>query len=394
MNVIDKHIADYLHVLQENTGVLSQFKQSADERHNLGFNVFTLVSDLYYRENFHSDVLRVFLDPSESHDEGDSFLKAFIQMVNKGAELQGKPQINWKDYSSITVHREQARLDVSVFNNYHKEAIIIENKLYDAGDMNRQIPRYVEEVEQNNRFGEGYKVVSVVYVPLSRTKELSHHGWSVKDHENYDKLVVQIPSTDGNNADLIDWLDWSIEESKIETVKQTLVQYKRLINHLARLNMNKPLMDKLFDGLSKEGGMSAARSLYSMLEQYGSYSAERLEKRFSDVNFDPFELWIYKNNTTVLSKLFIGEHEIVIDIACSKDGYDLYFFDRKAVDSENLVRTKFSVFCSQNGLQECQDGPNKTRFQKWFDMNDEPAKTEEDVVNFVQKIIEEVKRAI
>ncbi len=31
------------------------------------FNVFKLASDLYYRENFHSDIIKAFLDPHEKH---------------------------------------------------------------------------------------------------------------------------------------------------------------------------------------------------------------------------------------------------------------------------------------------------------------------------------------
>lgn len=38
------------------------------------FNPFTLISELYYRENFHSDIIRAILDPGESHKEGNLFL--------------------------------------------------------------------------------------------------------------------------------------------------------------------------------------------------------------------------------------------------------------------------------------------------------------------------------
>src|SRR4029077_16538447 len=45
---------------------------------DLGFNLFAIVSELYYRENFHSDILKVLLDPQSPHGYGDKALRLFL----------------------------------------------------------------------------------------------------------------------------------------------------------------------------------------------------------------------------------------------------------------------------------------------------------------------------
>ena len=52
----------------------------------LGFNAFSLVSDYYYRETFHSDIIGSILDPQSPHGEGSVFLRLFIEFLAEEAE--------------------------------------------------------------------------------------------------------------------------------------------------------------------------------------------------------------------------------------------------------------------------------------------------------------------
>ena len=76
----------------------SEFRESKKSRTEQSLNVFKMVSDLYYRENFHSDVLKVFLDPREKHKEGAAFLFAFIDFINDN--FRDKVYISKQDYRS------------------------------------------------------------------------------------------------------------------------------------------------------------------------------------------------------------------------------------------------------------------------------------------------------
>lgn len=54
-------------------------KQKVD----VGFNLFELISDYYYRETLHSDILRALLEPTEKHGEGPLFLRLFSFFFNR-----------------------------------------------------------------------------------------------------------------------------------------------------------------------------------------------------------------------------------------------------------------------------------------------------------------------
>ena len=88
-------------------------KQSVQDN---SFNVFTIVSDLYYRENFHSDIIRFFLAPTENHGEGSLFLTTFISMLNK---LGRKINVGFNNISSsIDINFDGGLNDAIISTNF------------------------------------------------------------------------------------------------------------------------------------------------------------------------------------------------------------------------------------------------------------------------------------
>ena len=49
---------------------LKKYEEYREKRMATGFNVFYLISDYYYRETFHSDIIAALLSPKERHGEG------------------------------------------------------------------------------------------------------------------------------------------------------------------------------------------------------------------------------------------------------------------------------------------------------------------------------------
>ena len=97
------------------------------------FNLFHVISDLYYRENFHSDLIAFFLDPNANHGYKHLMLDSFIFLLNKiGCSID---VVNYRD---AIVVREEAKIDILIKSESNKRAIIIENKINNAGDMPRQ----------------------------------------------------------------------------------------------------------------------------------------------------------------------------------------------------------------------------------------------------------------
>ena len=55
---------------------------------DISFNIFSMISDYYHKENMHTDILKKFLDPNAGHEEGNKFLYLFIDMINELAQQE------------------------------------------------------------------------------------------------------------------------------------------------------------------------------------------------------------------------------------------------------------------------------------------------------------------
>ena len=132
---------------------------------DIGFNLFAIISELYHRENFHSDILKVLIDPKGKHQEQDTYLRLFLEFLSShGAK------INLLDYSNVQIEREEGRVDLLIKDENSKKAIIIENKINGAGDMPRQIPRYLEYVKTM-----GYSCDAIILLAVKRLLLPRHH---------------------------------------------------------------------------------------------------------------------------------------------------------------------------------------------------------------------------
>ena len=128
-NMIGAHMASVKDFLSNNhiRSIGWEYNEAKNSQPENPFNVFTMTSDRYYRENFQSDIIRVFLDTSENHNEGNVFLYAFIDFINDN--FGDKVCISKQDYTSAKVEREPGKIDILVSSEASKHCIIIENKM-------------------------------------------------------------------------------------------------------------------------------------------------------------------------------------------------------------------------------------------------------------------------
>lgn len=224
-------------------------------KRDIGLNIFRLVSDYYYRENFHGDILNLFLDPKSELSESKRFSHLFLEMV---LTKVGKQECITK-YDSTNLEREypiegKRRIDFVIKGHESKSTrkghcIIIENKLYDAVDMDNQIPAYKKAME-----GRGYVVDAIVYLPLSEHKVPDRSTWKVNRDEidKIDEILRVIPAQ--NLID--DWLKKCSQEA--HNCEETQVILKHYINLLKSL-------------LTNEQKLSTMENLYNFLKDNKDY---------------------------------------------------------------------------------------------------------------------------
>lgn len=101
----------------------------------------------------HSNFLSWLLTPTESHGQGDIFLKALLMGVLKNARRQGiQPpftaiELDGTELVGVEVRREHHRIDLLIRCEQPRFLVAIENKI-DAGEHSDQLQRYEQIVRE------------------------------------------------------------------------------------------------------------------------------------------------------------------------------------------------------------------------------------------------------
>ena len=382
---INQHIDLVSRYLNDCSSISKDYVKSKEDDQKEMFNVFHIISDLYYRENFHSDIISFFLNPTEKHGGGNVYLNTFIEMLNK----KGKNNINWKyidsnDYQDAIVTREEgtsdSRIDILIKSETAKKAIIIENKINNAADMRRQIPRYYYYVQNS------YIVDAIVYLPLDIQKEPDRTGWSQEDENNVKPLFVKIPAYDkSGEINLVkDWLQPSILLANDLDVVSTLRQYSVLIKKLNNNIMDKIVLEKFHKELLQNDNLQTAQSIRNMMNELPEYLSERIFEKYRNL-YKPFskvDRWP-QHACCFFDKAPINENKTIsIDIYCSESGYNLRLFGRDNELSEgnfDFLKQNASIF---HVFQKNGTGTYATHFD-FFDENG--------LYSFIDQILEELR---
>ena len=223
----------------KNADLLRRLAERRDT--TLGFNAFALVSDTYYRENFHSDIIRAILDPNEAHGEGTAFLRLFVHFLRDIAshkEKNGGKLSETLRSLEITkdteVIREEGRVDVKI--KAPDWTIIVENKINGASDMYRQIPKYIEECKKA-----GEEVVAVVYITAAQPKYPARNGWKDGDDAIVEPILLPVVgfTEDRSIPNLAEgWIERCELISKGFNTKSILNQYAELLRNHAGETMD------------------------------------------------------------------------------------------------------------------------------------------------------------
>lgn len=130
-----------------------------------GFNVFQLLGP---NESAHSRLLAGLFDPRGAHGEGELYGSLLLEHLadkvsGRRPTLAGelrkfRPTWVGTEYALAGV-QALGRIDIALLDEGKREAVVIENKIRNAPDMERQLPRYFELLQKQE-----YKVIAAVYL--------------------------------------------------------------------------------------------------------------------------------------------------------------------------------------------------------------------------------------
>ena len=214
--------------------IVTNYEERRKKRMKLGFNVFKIISDYYYRETFHGDILYAILSPDSGHCDGNLYVNLFIDMINQTGKITGKIEY----YDKVSVEKEYGtndgenagRIDLLILGEVHgkQHCIIIENKLNNASDTYQQLPKYYNDLSK------GYIIDAFVYLPLDPNKTPDNKDWKDDVKTKIDEKLVIIPAFAPDKVNLINnWLEeCAKKKTSNQDVRVVIKHYISLLNNL------------------------------------------------------------------------------------------------------------------------------------------------------------------
>lgn len=293
---------------------------------DMGFNLFAIISDIYHRENLHSDMLKALIDPQGGHGEQEKFLALFLAfLVKQGAA------INPANYQQARVVREENKIDLLIADSRSKRAVIVENKINDAGDMPRQIPRYLEYVRQLQ-----YACDAIVYLRLSGHSRPDTTGWTEEERKTVAALLTVICAYDETQNDLFSgWVQKCEQAAQNPDAVHVLIHYGRLLKKLGANVMNKPVMEGFYQIVVEDDNLKTALSLKAMVDDLVRYRVERIIDHFKS-DLTPFtKVANWHDNDAYFTGVFWEGAHLGVDVNVLEESYSFSFWDREDDTAKN-----------------------------------------------------------
>jgi len=293
-------------------------------------------------ENAHSRILAKLLQYKNPENYEYEILENLIKYIVDKKGVHSFENIRFK---TPTITHEKERIDLRIIEqgNY---AIIVENKINEAGDMAKQLYRYIEKTRSN-----GFKDEQIYVIYLSTDKKPDEQTWG-DEEEKFRERYVYLSFKD----DILRWLN------SISFLNEGGLQYKYLssaleqyIDHLEGMfnirKINQEMNNKLQEFIIEE-----LELIGTPQENFYKLEAKQEEIRKLNVQID-------------LLKKKIEEEVHLEECRKWKTSLEEDFAEYEKIDSENEVgicitvdRTKIRVVLSFSGFDPyCQvdmDLPN------------------------------------
>lgn len=187
------------------------------------FNIFSTISDQYQKENLHSDIIRAILGQDCDCFKSEYIMKEFLKFIGlKSDEIFSNISslVVQREYSTLTNNdNDKGRVDLLIYDDTN--AIIIENKINGASDMDNQLAKYYEQLNNEEK-----KVLKIVYLTLNDSEGPKNLGQYGKSYQKYlknikEKLICISAVSDNKKKSFSDFLrELKLEQENNRDVKK------------------------------------------------------------------------------------------------------------------------------------------------------------------------------
>lgn len=190
------------------------------------FNVFNVLGKAHDEVNIHSKFIQLLLNPDGIHGKGSLFLQSFLASTG----------ITNFNIEGAKVLREYKGIDILIRNR--TQCIIIENKIW-ASDQNLQLERYYYSIR-----AEGIQEIQILYLsPFGREAEDYSIG-TLASNDDWSHIYAVI----SYQLTISSWLECCAKECyELPRLRETIIQYKDLIDQIAGKTMNTRERDEVLN---------------------------------------------------------------------------------------------------------------------------------------------------
>lgn len=164
-----ENINNYFELISK---LLNGLKIPLEKYKQRDFNIFTAISDTYYKEKLHSGILTSILNPFTPRIGNMVYLHTFLEETDKDLISY------FQDENCVKASYEKDDIDILIENG--KYCIILENKIHNASNQPNQLCRYYNYARQK-----GLKVLKIFYIPLNRNKVPNIEDYCCNNSKDY-----------------------------------------------------------------------------------------------------------------------------------------------------------------------------------------------------------------
>lgn len=343
--------------------MLKRYREYIDKNNfeeNYPFNIFELISDIYYRENFHSDIIAKLF-------ENEIILKNFLDFIG----------VDKSKYENYEVEREESKIDILI--KTEKNCIIVENKLNWAVDMPEQLFRYYNECKNNKKL----EVDKIVY--------LSPNSWKQPEEQSIKEIPKELIKTiigyDGENNDFYTMvLQKSLEEMNNKEPKEWRLLLEHYLKILRKTGVTKmdTLTKKFYEKIKEEPQeYEKIKLIVNMYNNLTTTRANSLISKFingkiwGNPPFVYFDFYIKDKRKNYAINIFVNKYDYSNLYLYSREN-DREKFEKDNKDIEAWLK-KHNLF---EGFEK-----DETWYNEWnknFKFHEE----ENELYDFTEKLIE------
>ena len=301
--------------------------------------VFKEISPIFYRENYHSDLICYLLKNSEIR-------RCFLEWLSKEKSVNGTPlQIeNIQAYDDAAVVREEGRIDIAVYSTDKTKVILIENKSNQTGDQHYQIPKYYH-LKNNMKV----TVECVVYLNRSELKEPRYAEWKDVDHAQI-KPILLVTQLRGERSFSTNTLSHFLSETNDLRMAGVVKEIQLFFDSLVFGETNMSMLESFVDELAKDDNLKrlqAARKAYDDIPKFLANKYREYCEKEHPASKSPFSrYWIYKDTCLVLEGITFDSNYFAVDIWFSQERMDVSIIQRPGGKPDGIehLRQKMGLY--------------------------------------------------